>query len=84
MKALLIDSKRSRFGSVCCSVDPVDRTRELRSKDRDMCAEQDREMGFCEFNQIRLICERTISAYLTGFRAKILTVVSHSMRKCYC
>lgn len=49
-----------------------------------MCSEQERKVSFCVFNQVCLICERTISAYLTGFRAKILTVVSHSMHKCYC
>ena len=62
----------------------MDFARGLLSPDGSMRSEQDRKMGFCEFNQIRLICERTISAYLTGFRAKILTVVSHSVRKCYC
>ncbi len=50
-------------------MDLVDRTRYLRAEDRDMCAEQDREMGFCEFNQIRPICERTLSAYLSGVHA---------------
>ena len=31
----------------------VDRTRILRSEDRNLCSQKDRKMGFCEFNQIR-------------------------------
>ena len=54
-------------GAFCCSMDPMHRTRDLRPEDRDLRPEQDREMGFCEFNQIRLICERTLRAYLTEF-----------------
>jgi hypothetical protein len=34
-------------------MDPVDRTRWLRSEDFDLRPQKDREMGFCEFNQIR-------------------------------
>ena len=34
-------------------MDPVDRTRELLPGNGDLCSQQDRKMGFCEFNQIR-------------------------------
>ena len=33
--------------ALCCSVDPVDRTRDLRPEDRDLRPEQDRKMRFC-------------------------------------
>ena len=40
-------------------MDLVDRTRILRSEDRNLCSQQDREMGFCEFNQIRRRCQHS-------------------------
>ena len=33
--------------ALCCSMNPVYRTRNLRSEDRDLCFEQDRKMRFC-------------------------------------
>ena len=63
-------------GAFCCSVDPVDRARYLFPGNGDLRPQKDRKMGFCEFNQIRPICERTLSTYLTEFLDKILCVVS--------
>ena len=48
------------------SIIPVDRTRNLLPGNGDLRPQQDRKMGFCEFNQIRLICERTLRACLTA------------------
>ena len=41
-----------------------DRTKGLLPRNGDLCSQQDRDMGFCEFNQIRPIRERTLSACL--------------------
>ena len=54
------NQKRSRFGSVSfCSMDPVDQARELLPGNGDLRSEQDRKMGFCEFNQIRRRYQRS-------------------------
>ena len=43
-------------GAFCCSMNPVDRTRNLRSEDSDLCSKKDRKMSFCVFNQVLPVC----------------------------
>ena len=54
-------------GAFCCSMNPMHRTRGLLPGNGDLRPEQDREMSSCVINQILLICERTLRAYLTEF-----------------
>ena len=42
----------------CCSMNPVDWTRYLLPGNGDLRSQQDREMGFCELNQIRHRCQK--------------------------
>ena len=50
---------------------PMHRSRDLLPGNGDLRSQQDREMGFCEFNQIRLICERTLGACMPGLSVQM-------------
>ncbi len=71
------------LGAFCCSMDPVDRTRWLRSEDFDLRSQQDRKMGFCEFNQIRRRCQNNLPSGRLFFVAlrPMRAGAKHSVRR---